>query len=365
MAVATGQFSIVDYNDALTLTGFIGSSLARTQMYNQDNNTYTPNWGTPQPNLVLTPSLFILGTATDIIANAAVTSILWYNVSAGTEVAITTGGSYAVGASGAKALTISGNVMAGLPGMTFMVKITYHDPITGLDLIFKTSIDFTRVINGSGIADAIAWLPQGNVFKNGTVVSLQAQCDLWRGYQIDATLVTFQWFQKDPTITSGSGALYDANAGAGWRKLSEVAGTTTGVTSNIMTVFPPAVAGYAVFMCLLKDTDAASATYNTYFKDTVTVADQSDGIQLDVTSTGGNIFKNGVGSSTLTAKVYRAGLEIDVAGSTYSYKWYKYNKDGVQDPNFGGAGVSYKTGKTLAVGDADVDVKATFFAEIN
>ena len=40
MSKAQGQFTIIDYNDALTLTGYIGSNLAKTQMYNPDNGSY-------------------------------------------------------------------------------------------------------------------------------------------------------------------------------------------------------------------------------------------------------------------------------------------------------------------------------------
>lgn len=40
MSKAQGQFTIIDYNDALTLTGYIGSNLAKTQMYNPDNDSY-------------------------------------------------------------------------------------------------------------------------------------------------------------------------------------------------------------------------------------------------------------------------------------------------------------------------------------
>ena len=57
MSKAQGQFTIIDYNDALTLTGYIGSNLAKTQMYNPDNGSYTPDWKTK--NLVLTPQPFI------------------------------------------------------------------------------------------------------------------------------------------------------------------------------------------------------------------------------------------------------------------------------------------------------------------
>ena len=63
MSKAQGQFTIVDYNDALTLTGYIGSNLAKTQMYNPDNDTYSPNWAST--NVVLTPSLYVIGTTTD------------------------------------------------------------------------------------------------------------------------------------------------------------------------------------------------------------------------------------------------------------------------------------------------------------
>ena len=55
MSKAQGQFTIIDYNDALTLTGYIGSNLAKSQMFNPDNATYSPDWSST--NLVLTPSL--------------------------------------------------------------------------------------------------------------------------------------------------------------------------------------------------------------------------------------------------------------------------------------------------------------------
>ena len=84
MSKAQGQFTIIDYNDALTLTGYIGSNHAKTQMYNPDNGTYTPNWAST--NLVLTPSLYVIGTTTDQIASANVTSVKWYVESSTTAI---------------------------------------------------------------------------------------------------------------------------------------------------------------------------------------------------------------------------------------------------------------------------------------
>lgn len=349
MALATGQFTIVDYNDALTLTGYINSSLAKTQQFNPDNGAYSPDW--VSTNLVLTPSLYKLGTATDIISNVAVTSVKWYDSVAPTVVLVSNT-DYVVAVASPYSLTVKTNKLTGVPAKDYIVEITYHDASTNLDLMFKTSISFSKVTNGGGITDCVSWSPNGDVFKNGTVASLKIHCDLWRGSVIDTTLVTYVWFQQDATQVT------DVGGGIGWKKLSDVASMVTGTATNEITVFPNQVQNFGVFKPQIKDTDPASNTYNQYFYDTCTIADQSDPYQVTITSTGGDTFKNGVGSSSLTAKVFQAGAEIDVAGSLYTYTWSIYNNAGVLSTFNGGA--STKTGKTIAVGDLDVAVKATF-----
>ena len=109
MSKAQGQFTIIDYNDALTLTGYIGSNHAKTQMYNPDNGTYTPNWAST--NLVLTPSLYVIGTTTDQIASANVTSVKWYVGSSTTD--ITANSTYALSGAKSHILTVKANTMAG------------------------------------------------------------------------------------------------------------------------------------------------------------------------------------------------------------------------------------------------------------
>lgn len=165
MSKAQGQFTIIDYNDALTLTGYIGSSLAKTQMYNPDNGTYTPDWSST--NLVLTPSLYVIGTTTDQITSASVTSVKWYIGSSTT--ALTTSGNYALSGTKSHILTIKGNTMAGLPGIDYRCVITYKDSSTGLSITHPLTISFSRVVNGSGITDLLVTTPNGNVFKNSEV----------------------------------------------------------------------------------------------------------------------------------------------------------------------------------------------------
>lgn len=359
MAKATGQITIVDYNDALTLTSYISSNVVKTQMYNPDNGSYNPDWST-SPFLVLTASLYKLGTATDIITSSDVKSVKYYEIISGTETEITATATRVFSGTKNHILTIKSNEMANIDAKDYICKITYTDPSTNLDLIQKTSISFSKVKNGSGLQDAIASTPNGNIFKNAAGTdTLIGKIDLWRGSVIDTTDVSYQWYKQDSSV------IVDEGGGVGWKKLTDTSGMYTGVTTNTITVYDASITNIGIFKASVKDTDSTSPTYNTYFWDTVTFVDLTDPLAVTVTSTGGDVFKNGQGSSTLRAAVYQAGYEIDTASPyTYTYKWYKYNKNGVLDPDFGGTGISYKTGKTINVTDADVDVKSTFKVEI-
>ena len=348
MSKAQGQFTIIDYNDAITLTGYINANQMKTQMYNPDNATYTPDWAST--NMVLTPSLFAAGSGTDIIASDAVQSVKWYDGSSTTAIAAST--NYALSGTKSHILTIKKNVLAGLAGKDYRCVVVYRDPTTNLDLTFTMSITLSRVVNGGGIVDLIVTTPNGNVFKNGDVSTLTAKAELWRGSVIDTTNVTYQWYEIDPTVTT------DQGGGVGWRKLSNTSNHFSGVTTNTLTIYAVEVDSYSTYKCGAKDTDSASNTYNKSFMDTASFVDMTDPYQVIITSTGGDIFKNGVGSTTLTAVLYQAGEEIDAAGNGV-YTWTKYDKDGVKDTVFGS-----KTGKTLSVGSSDVTVKATFMVEV-
>ena len=358
MSKAQGQFTIIDYNDALTLTGYIGSNLQKSQMYNPDNATYTPDWSST--NLVLTPSLYVIGTTTDQITTAAVTSVKWYVGSSTT--ALTTSGNYALSGAKSHILTVKGNVMAGLPGIDYRCVITYKDASTGLSITHPLTISFSRVVNGGGIVDLLVTTPKGNVFKNAEVATLTAKAELWRGSTVDTTNVTYKWAIMDSSVTSTSSSGYDAAFGVGWRKLSDTTGMYSGATTSTITIYAAAVDSYAVFKCVATDSDSTSNTYNSSFTDVATFIDNSDPIQVVVTSTGGDVFKNGVGSTVLTAVVYQAGAEIDSEGKG-TYTWTKYNKDGAIDTSWGTSGS--KTGKTLSVSSADVATKATFMVVVN
>lgn len=70
-------------------------------------------------------------------------------------------------------------------------------------------------------------------------------------------------------------------------------------------------------------------------------------------------------------RVFRSGDEIDA--KEYTYYWYKANKDGVPEADFGGTGVPHKVGinttnptrvGTLTVDSGMVQEKAVFTVEV-
>jgi len=179
MAVSVGQITIMDYNDALTLTGFITANLPKTQRYSADTGTFTPDWSST--SLVLTPSLFILGSGTDKITDSAVQSVTWQRKPSDQSsfAALTSGEAL----SGAKnhILTVSQNKLSGsINAIEYLCTIVWHDEATGLDLTYKISINLSKVIDGNNIAVAAVHAPNGNVFKNSAPTSLTAKAELYR-----------------------------------------------------------------------------------------------------------------------------------------------------------------------------------------
>ncbi|MDR2914003.1 MAG: hypothetical protein LBV74_04075 [Tannerella sp.] len=210
LKIARGQVTIIDQNDAVSLQAFIGSNQPLTQIYNKDNNTFAPAW-TSAPNLVLTPSLFIsgkgdadqitsVGNAATLTPGVKTGSAKWYK-----DGAVITSGqdSCTIGAAAAKyALTVKANHMSvASPQARYAFEAVYIDA-NGLEIAFRTEIQFTQHQSAGATICAIAYAPGGVVFKNDEVAALKAHCDLWRGAAIDNTNVTYAWGIKDSSVFS-------------------------------------------------------------------------------------------------------------------------------------------------------------------
>lgn len=83
--------------------------------------------------------------------------------------------------------------------------------------------------------------------------------------------------------------------------------------------------------------------------------DGLDAITMAITSSGGTIFKNTAIATTLTAHVYKGGVEVTGAAlsSLGTIKWYK-----------DGGTTSVATGSTYTISAGDVTNKATFSAQL-
>lgn len=101
----------------------------------------------------------------------------------------------------------------------------------------------------------------------------------------------------------------------------------------------------------------STESYSVSYKGTngINGTNGKDAITMAITSSGGTIFKNTAIATTLTAHVYKGGVEV--TGSTLSslgtIKWYK-----------DGGTTAVATGSTYTIGAGDVSNKATFSAQL-
>lgn len=85
-------------------------------------------------------------------------------------------------------------------------------------------------------------------------------------------------------------------------------------------------------------------------------------IELQVRASNGNVFKNGVVSTSLTATLWRGDKEIDKDGTEFSYVWKKINSDETPDEHWN-ADHLYSQ-KSIRITEADVFRRATFSCEV-
>lgn len=236
LKIARGQVTIIDQNDAVSIQSFIGSNQALTQIYTKDSNAFTPSW-VASPFLVLAPSLFVSGYgATDLITSVGNAATLTPGVKAGSAkwykngTVITTGqDSCTIAAAALKyALTIKANHLSiALPQAKYTFEAIYIDA-NGLEITFRADIQFTQHQSAGATICAIAYAPDGVVFKNDEVASLKAHCDMWRGASIDDTNVTYSWGIKDASVFADTTITAAAASGATQITVSSIANMEAG-----------------------------------------------------------------------------------------------------------------------------------------
>lgn len=369
--ISSGQITITDLSDAPALSAFITASQTTTQVFNQTANTYNPSYATtPQ---VLTLNLTKAGK-TDSILNG-VGTVNWFEYNGNTKTAITsttnTDNQYLSGTY-KETLTTKVNVPSTLGAKRYEAVGTWTDPITGLKVDFSAQINLVAIQLGKEALVLNVYTGKGNTFYNNQPANLTINADLYKGNTLSDGNKQFKFFYADSTVSATTSAGYDADGGIGWHLCNS---TTTGQTPNVqpnadtsaqgvLTVTPDVVTNSQTYKVICIDKNGGTSGQKA--TGVATILDFSDPVVVVIESTAGSTFKNSSGSTTLKARLYRKGEELDADGSskTYTYKWSKRDKNGTLDANFGGTGNQYKTGKSISVSASDISDKATFFCEV-
>lgn len=353
--VSTGQFTIVDNNDARTISSVIVSNVSRQQVFTKDESTaaYTPNFVT-SPHLVLTPKVYIGGlTEANVwgalsgkkfcltVDGAAITNAdtnTSFVADDGVTV-ITANNLYAVvhNTGSASTLTIKGNVLDTVAAINIFFQATYTDNVTGLTTPIIVQEIVSTIKTGTN-AVYIVLRGQTNIEQavTGTKNNIAISADLLRASgTVDITNLSYKWFDNAgqiSTSTTGYATKYGfktvasglPTAAAGTSELNvsvPVAGA--GNDKNTIVISETAVANIGVYR--VEITDNISKTYTQYF----TVSDYSDPYSVRINSVGGDKLQNGIGSTSLTPQVFKGATALTTAELTnYIFTWRFYDKNG-------------------------------------
>ena len=174
----------------------------------------------------------------------------------------------------------------------------------------------------------------------------------------DIGLTAVAYDGSTPIITPMGSFVWSKFVSGSWQPIS-------GATAQTLNVAGSGIVGMASIRCEL--------TYKqkTYYS-VITLTDKTDNFQATIDSSGGNIFKNTVGSSRLTCRLFQNGQEVDANGGRYTYWWYRINKNGQTIPweqydtsgNVVGEPVAKIYGKYIDITGREVDTKTTFVCEV-
>lgn len=189
------------------IRAFVSSNLSTTQIYDKETRTWMPNWA--HTNLTLTPSLFISNYGDgDLIGQVADPATKRPGIKLGSASWNKNGkqiipgmDSCWIGDATAKyTLTIKANhIGQHAPYMRYGFQAIWIDS-SGNETAIAADIQFTQLTNPGAKVIALAYAPDGNIFKNGESKNLTARCDLWRGAQIDNTNVEYRWGVRDDSV---------------------------------------------------------------------------------------------------------------------------------------------------------------------
>lgn len=353
--VSTGQITIIDQNDARSITAAISSNNGVQQVYTKDESIilYTPSWSTSANTL--TPQISVGGLTTaqswarlqnkkftltpgGTALTTASTSTSFVNNS---DVAVSTPFTITHAADGsttASTMAIGANLKDSVGIFTVYFEADYVDAATGLSTRIVAQISLNTVKTGTNAV--FITLRGQTAFEEATgqtknVIAIAA--DLVRSGGIDTTNLSYKWYENNAADYINGAAYQAGGANQGKFGLKTTTGVApTGITSDLNQNIPTTAAGNAFNTLVISETavtdlevfkveitDGDSKTYTAYF----TVYDVSDPYDVKVISSTGDKMVNGQGNATLTPRVYNGSAEVTTL-TGYNFTWYIYDKNG-------------------------------------
>lgn len=349
--VASGQITITDLNDGKMVQSYTTASLGDTQVFKPDTKVYTPDYthidesNTAHPQVV-SAKIFMSGQSIDLAPTAACTGWVW-KVDGSSSLPTWA----KVNASSPNQLVINKNIEAG-PGLMIVdwaCEVT--DPETKMKVPVAGSKTLSLVESSGATGLVVIEQPFGNTFSSGgAITQLTGEARLMRGSTHDKTVTSAKWEALD--ITDGT-----------WKTVTKgVVALADGVSK--ITVEPGDVLNFQTFRCTMVDAETGES-----FTNNVTFLDASDPYMVELYTLTGDVIKNGEGSTTVYARLWRNGEVLEDGQSvTYNYGWSKFNANGDATAWSDTTGCILnnvvKFGNPVVVKAADVVNKATLYCNV-
>jgi hypothetical protein len=240
--IARGSFTVIDYNDAASITAGITTNKNLTIVCSQDGSRRSEKWGNGDTvggaasPCVINPLIYQSAVNEPIDVTAKLISMSWrYKTPQAqnwTDIqlerdslgALTTDGEKGIctdkrfqilqqaqeNLNGRKfALVIRCDDITGItsliyPGaneaIDFEYNAIYQDDM-GVQIPVSAKISFSILIQGESSTDVTIYTPNGNIFTNADdSATLSAIMEFWRGGQIDLSDIDFRWYQRKPEV---------------------------------------------------------------------------------------------------------------------------------------------------------------------
>jgi hypothetical protein len=353
--VSTGQLTIVDNNDARSITAEIAANPGTQQIYTKDESlvVFTPNWTTINSNagLELRARVFAAAAGAPEDITGQLSNRAWSYVEGGAAIVtgaapttdFETGGTLTVTHSATESkLVVKANLKVDNPPETIWFRGDYTDPVTGLVSRIIKSITLTQVRTGTNAVYININSPDGNILEpNAGKNTIRVNADLIRAAGVD-TSVTYRWFQSPFNAADQiDGNLSGVQANYGLLTTAQVTSNVAGTlgqfngaaitTTNVpdagwtdakgLIINHTAVTDIANFKVEIRDSDGK--IYQSFFA----VSDVSDPYEVRLISTAGDKLQNGVGSTDVYPQVYYGAKKVNaVAGWFFDFTFW--DRDG-------------------------------------